>query len=103
MVREEEIKDITLEDVDLAIRILEAFIRKVEKAKYVLRRVQRFVGYSRRNEIMSLAELFTMRIAESRARKHEEYPEETEITEEDLEKFRKLKEKIEKKEIKPVS
>ena len=103
MVREEEIKEITLEDVDLAIKILEAFIRKVEKAKYVLRRVQRFVGYGRRDEVFTLAEIFTSRFAEARARKHEEYPEEAEITEEDLEKFRKLKEKIEKKQIKPVS
>jgi len=99
----EEIDEITLEDVELAIRILETFIRKVERARRVLRKFHKIAGYGRRSELMELAEIIGVRLAEKRiSRREHEEPLETELSEEDLERFKKLKEKIEKKQIKPI-
>ncbi|RLG74361.1 MAG: hypothetical protein DRO23_07055 [Thermoprotei archaeon] len=96
--------EITLEDVELAIKILEEFLRRVNKAKITLRRVYSIVG-ARRGQDAMVFELARDIVLHRRSRKVEVEAEieEPEITEEDIERFRKVKEKIEKKELKPVS
>jgi len=78
--------DITLEDLDMAIRIIETFINRFEKAKRILRRLGREVGSSSRVQDM----IMEMAIAQTLGKKpSEEAEEETELSPEEIEMFRK--------------
>jgi hypothetical protein len=78
--------DITLEDLDMAIRIIETFINRFEKAKRLLRRLGREVGGSSRVQDM----IMEMAIAQTLGKKPETAEEEeTELSPEEIEMFRK--------------
>lgn len=93
---------ITLEDVEIAIKILRKFIEQYQQAQMIFRRlgtlsgVSRFRG-SRPEDFIKMAFEMTQR------QKTGEVEIEEELTEEELERIREIKEKIEKSEAKPIS
>lgn len=86
---------ITIDDVEIAIKILEHFVSLYERAANILRRVQRY-GYGGGGE----REMITRIIAEAlsgRSVAGKEIGREAELTEEDLERFRKVADEIKSK------
>jgi len=86
--------DITLEDLDMALRIIETFINRFEKAKRLMRRLGREVGGSSRVQDM----IMEMAIAQTLGKKPETVEEEeTELSPEEIEMFRKRARELAKK------
>ena len=78
---------ITLEDVELAIKILEKYLKHVERARSIL---ARFTAYHRRsNDVLELAKiLMTQKKIEEQEANVEE-----ELTEDEIKRFREVSRK----------
>jgi hypothetical protein len=92
--------DITLADVEVAIKILTEFLKKQREAEVVLRRMgigQRQVGVSG----LSFEQFVNMayqQVMEKKARAEEPQPsEEAQLTEEDLKRMREIADKLKTK------
>jgi DNA replicative helicase MCM subunit Mcm2 (Cdc46/Mcm family) len=79
-----ESSGITLEDVELAIKILEKYLRHVERARSIL---ARFSMYQRRSS--DVIELAKWLMAQKKEEKEEEV-EEPELSEEEIKRFREV-------------
>ena len=78
---------ITLEDVELAIKILEKYLKHVERARSIL---ARFTAYQRRsNDVLELAKVLMSQKKEEK----EEEVEEPELSEEEIKRFREVSRK----------
>jgi hypothetical protein len=78
---------ITLEDVELAIKILEKYLKHVERARSIL---ARFTAYHRRsNDVLELARIL---MAQKKA-EEQEVEESGELTEDEIKRFREISRK----------
>jgi len=87
--------NITIDDVELAVKIITAYLQSVNRAKIALQRIQSFVGsqsYSERDLIAKMV----MEQMRFRTGTQETVEEESTLTDEDLEKFRKIADKFKK-------
>jgi DNA replicative helicase MCM subunit Mcm2 (Cdc46/Mcm family) len=82
-----ESSGITLEDVELAIKILEKYLRHVERARSIL---ARFSTYQRRSS--DVIELAKWLMTQKKAEEQEENVEE-ELTEDEIKRFREVSRK----------
>jgi len=90
--REEEL---TLEDVELAIKILETFIRRVERARTVLRRLGSLYGEYRYSGSMEDFIRMAMEMVSSQKKGGEAVEEiQPSLTEEEKQRLEKLKQKL---------
>jgi len=90
-----ETDSITLEDVEIAIKVLETFLRKMKRAEILLSRVRRYqTGYMRYPT--SFEDFINIALQMQKSKRTEEEVETTELTKEELERLRKIKEKIKK-------
>jgi len=90
--REEEL---TLEDVELAIKILETFIRRVEKARSVLRRFSSLYGEYRYHGSMEDFIKMAMEMTMAQKKAEEAVGEvQPTLTEEERQRLEKLKQKL---------
>lgn len=96
MERLSEKKDITLEDVELAIKILTIFTKRYYESIKILQKVSRIVD-SGRSMPVSFDSIMKMAF-ETVSKNREEYDEPLTITNEELQKFREITKKIEEKE-----
>ena len=79
---------ITLEDVELAIKILEKYLKHVERARSIL---ARFTAYQRRSsDVMELAKWL---MSQKKAEEQEADVEEPELSEEEIKRFREVSRK----------
>jgi len=87
--------EITLEDLEIAIKIIDKFIKRYEEARLKLRRLSSVLGYQ---QTYSRPEdkLLDMVMKDIMAKKGQLPAEETpeELTEEEKERIKKLKEKL---------
>jgi len=87
-----KVSSITLEDVKLAIKIIQEFLREYRKAQLTLRQVVSALGVERRGRVEDkIVEMILSRQIQSTQR--EEAIETEQLTEEDVQKFRKIVEK----------
>lgn len=86
--------DITLEDVETAIRILNAFIKRAREANLIMRKLElEFRGY-RGYGMPSFEDIMRMVFAQRREALEELPKEETEFTEEDLKRIREIRDRL---------
>ena len=93
--------EITLRDVEIAIKVLNEFYKKSREAERVLRRL----GISRRSSSiggLSFERIYQMAVEQAMARKgltvsQEVLEQETELTEEELKRLREIADKIKNK------
>lgn len=92
-VKEEEI---TLEDVETAIKVLEVFLARMRRAQLLLARIRPYTGRATLSYPMNLEDFIKLAVQMKRQAKEEEGEEVPELTREELERIRKIKEKIKK-------
>jgi len=88
VVEEKSETTVTLDDLDLALRIIDTFLKRYEKATRLLRRLSSVTGGRKRIEDM----IFEMAVASTLGKKlgtEEAETEEPELSPEELEYFRK--------------
>jgi hypothetical protein len=90
--------DITLEDVEIAIKILEEFLRRIEKSRRVLMKLGRYagVGTGGPRDLLGQIMVMSMQQAQKKAEATSEESFEEELTEEELNRLRKIAEEIRK-------
>ena len=100
--------NITLEDVETAIKIIELFLEKLERARRVMYRLRRYQSRGGFRMPTSMQDWINYTLQEAMARKNmvmqqarEEY-ETIELSEEERKRLEEIKEKIKKGEIKPL-
>ncbi|MEM2446483.1 MAG: hypothetical protein QW734_07480 [Candidatus Bathyarchaeia archaeon] len=86
--------DITLEDVETAMRILQAFIKRSREASMILRRLEIEFRGSRGGYMPSFQDIMNMIFQQRTAQTSETKTEVEEFSEEDLKRIREIKEKI---------
>jgi len=88
-------EELTLEDVELAIKILETFIRRVEKARSVLRRFSSLYGEYRYHGSMEDFIRMAMEMVTVQKKGGETVEEiQPSLTEEERQRLEKLKQKL---------
>ncbi|MEM5868032.1 MAG: hypothetical protein QXG39_08970 [Candidatus Aenigmatarchaeota archaeon] len=92
--------DITLEDVETAMRILQAFIKRSREASMILRRLEIEFRGSKGGYMPSFYDIMNMIFQQRTAQTSETKTEVEEFSEEDLKRIREIKEKIKKGNIK---
>lgn len=96
---------ITLEDVELAVRVIERFLRARRESEHILRRLSRIGGTRKRglgSMMPSMEDIVSMVMEQKRVEAGAVAPSEVEVkplTEEELERFREIKEKIKKRRV----
>lgn len=100
--RDEKFKDITLDDVAVAIEILEYYLTKLQKAKTVMSRFQQITG-SRASAgglggmtNMSFDDIVNMAVAVEQKKRGQQIQEplETELTDEDIKRMKETVNKV---------
>lgn len=96
---------ITLEDVELAVRVIERFLRARRESEHIIRRLSRIGGTQRRGMggmMPKWEDIVSIVMEQKRAEAGVGAPSEVEVkplTKEELERFRKIKEQIKKREV----
>lgn len=96
---------VTLEDVELAVRVIERFLKAKRESEQIIRRLSRIGGARSRGlggMMPSMQDIVAMVMEQKRVEAGTVTPSRAELeplTEEELEHFRKIKEKIKKKEV----
>jgi len=92
--------DITLEDIETAVKILQMFIKRYREASIVIRHIESEFRTYRSGYMPSFNEIMNMIFQQKSAKTDETEPKIEEFTEEDLKRIREIKEKIKKGNIK---
>lgn len=103
MEREIQQYEITIEDVKLAIKIINTWLDQHDQVMKTMLRLKRYIGRERIASGFDLGSIIQAVLAESQRRKEESgllASTDEEVTEEDIARLRAISEKIKKKEVK---
>ncbi|MEM3454689.1 MAG: hypothetical protein QXS21_05950 [Thermoproteota archaeon] len=89
----EEKFDVTVEDVEIAVKIIERYLKTVSRAKQALMSIQRYIGsssYTSERDLIARMVMEQMRFKTSETVKESE----PELTQEEIERFKRVAEKF---------